>query len=160
MTRTEAQQLLTEEYASRIQPLIAQASRAYGSATPGSPPRDASDQYNVLLLEYQTRGGNITQLARSLGVADVTLRRRLRVARSGARLGSVGLSTRGRGDRTPTKVVEAADKIRRAREIGDTDAYRAAVQDAYNSNISLYAVAKELKLTYHSLYAALRSQQV
>lgn len=150
---TEGSTSLTEDYAARIKPLIPEARRAYGSAPAGSEPRRASDTYNTLLLEYQNRGGNIAKLAEALGVADVTLRRRLRVARSGQKLGTVGLSTRGRAIRDEPRVTQAAARIAEARDTSP-EAYRDAVREAYDANISLYAVAKTMGISYHSLYAA------
>ena len=151
---TKTTMTLTEVYAEKIRPLLPDAQRAYGSAAATSAPRLASNEYNELLLEYKEQGGNISWLARELGVSDATLRRRLRVARSGVVLGTSGL-TRKRGSRDPEAVEQAAQRIDEAR--GDTEAYRAAVRAVYDDNVSLYAVADKLGMSYNSLYVALRS---
>ena len=146
---------LTEQYAELIRPLIPLAKRAYGSAAVDSPQREASDKYNRLLLEYRGRGGNITSLARELGIPDVTLRRRIRVARSGVVLGEHTLVARGRGRRDDTLIEETVKLLEEAGN--DRNRRRAVIQQAHELNLSLYALATRLGVSYYSLYATLRS---
>lgn len=151
---------LVGDYADRIRPLLPLARTAYGTQAPDSPARRASDEVNDLILEYaDVKGGNLTHLARELGEGDSNetlslagLRRRLRSARRGKLLGSTSTS-RKRGSRDPELVKDAAHKIRQARNVGSSS-YGEAVRDAYRRNISLTAVAKELDVSYYTLWVA------
>lgn len=151
---------LATEYADEIRPLVPLASRAYGTLGPDSPERRASDLYNRLLLEYTAKGGNVRLLADRLGVAYVTLSRRLRVARSNTRLGvSTRTGPRPTTSRDPELIEFYAREIREARDANPTDRerYHTAVRSAYNDGVSLYAVAEALEMSYYALYSVLRS---
>jgi hypothetical protein len=128
------------------------ARRAYGQQKQGSPAREASDRVNHILREYDTAGGNITQLAEELQ-GDITLaglRRRLRVARAGTELGVK--STRSfRGDRDPDRISNAVQAIREAE---GTPAYGQRIQDAYDQGLALSAIAKELDCSYFTLWSS------
>lgn len=151
---------LVDEYAEQLRELLPLARTAYGTQGPNSPARQASDKVNELLLEYAERGGNITHLSRELdpeehgdaGISLPGLRRRLRSAKTGNLLGGVSTS-RKRGSKDPERVAEAARKIDNARAIG-TASYGQAVREVYSEGISLSAVAKELDMSYFSLWTA------
>lgn len=155
-TNTARSSALVEEYAAQIRPLIPLASRAYGSAKQGSPQRTASDKYNELLIEYVAAGGNIKHLSDELGVAYATLSRRLRVARSKVTLGSEPFTTKTWGSRDPDVVAACALQLADARHEG-TEAYRNAVISVHKRNVSLYAVAKAMGVSYYSLWSAMRT---
>lgn len=159
---------LVEEYADQIRPLLPLARRAYGTQSQGTPAREASDKVNDLILEYaDKRGGNVTHLARELRVGDnesaklslAGVRRRLRVARGGNQLGQASTTGHLRGSRDPARVKAAASAIETARDQG-TASYRIAVEDVKTSGVSLAAVAKELDLSYYSLYSVMNSGTV
>lgn len=148
---------LVEEYAEQLRPLLPLAAKAYGTQGPNSPSRQASDKVNKLLLEYvDQKGGNVTHLADTLGKDVISLpglRRRLRAARNGGHmLGSLSTS-RKRGSRDPERVAAAAKKIENAKHISSTS-YGQAVREVYSSGVSLSAVAKEMGVSYFTLWSA------
>jgi hypothetical protein len=144
---------LAKAFAADIADQMPLAARAYGQQKTGSPAREASDLVNALLLEYDSQGGNITELSEHLdGVITLAgLRRRLRVARVGTPLGQQ--SDRSfRGDRDPEKIAAAAAKIRK---VQGTPAYGPALREAYDQNLALSALAKELGITYYSAWSSM-----
>lgn len=145
---------LVETTAEELRPLLPLAAKAYGTQGPNSPARQASDEVNKKLLEYVNQGGNVTHLANELEgyISLPGLRRRLRSARNGQLLGTF-TSSRKRGSKDPELVQAAADEIRQARNVSPI-AYGQAVRDAYQRNVSLSAVAKELGVSYFSLWTA------
>jgi transposase-like protein len=144
---------LAEEFAADIAEQMPKARRAYGQQKAGSEPREASDLVNALLLEYDQQGGNITELSEHLdGVITLAgLRRRLRVARSGAPLGQQ-TNRSFRGDRDPEKVSEAAARIKK---LQGTNQYGPAIRQAYDSGLALSALAKELDVSYFSAWSSM-----
>lgn len=146
---------LVSDYAEQLKPLLPLAGKAYGTQGPNSPARVASDKVNQLLLEYvDQHHGNVTHLANELDgyISLPGLRRRLRSARNGKLLGSFP-SSRKRGSKDPEKVKAAAAKIGQARNVSPT-AYGQAVREVYQENVSLSAVAKELDVSYFTLWTA------
>ena len=144
---------LAREYADRIRPLLGLARRAYGQQKAGSPARDASDQVNTLLLEYDAKAGNITELAEQLDgeIGLAGLRRRLRIARTGRPLGQPRQGS-FRGNRDPERITEAADRIK---ALAGTPGYGAAVKDAYEEGLALSAIAKALDCSYFTLWSSM-----
>lgn len=148
---------LAKEYATDIKEYMPLARRAYGQQKQGTAPRTASDIVNGLILEYDEHGGNMTQLAEELeGVITLAgIRRRLRVARVGTPLGEVtGRSFRG--DRDPAKIHEAAVRIREALH---TPEYGQEIRRAYEDGLALSAIAKELNVTYYTIWSAMSTTQ-
>lgn len=146
---------LVDEYAEQLRPLLPLAAKAYGTQGPNSPARQASDEVNRLLLEYvDEKGGNVTHLANELeGTISLPgLRRRLRSARNGKLLGSFTTS-RKRGSKDPERVAAAAKKVATARAQGPAS-YGKAVREVYAEGVSLSAVAKEMDLSYFTLWTA------
>lgn len=153
-----------EDTAEKIRPLLPQAKRAYGSQPAGSPSRLASDQINVYLLNYVKHRGNVPALARELE-GDISLsglRRRIRIARAldqallEGENPPVGRVKRARGSKDPEEVHKAVKIVQEGREQGGR-AYGEAVRQVYEDGISLTAVAKELGITYYSLWSAQRT---
>jgi hypothetical protein len=146
---------LVGEYAEQLRPLLPRARRAYGTQGPNSSARQASDQVNVLLLEYVNKGGNVTHLANELeGVISLAgLRRRLRSARNTRGLLGTVSSPRKRGSKEPERVKSAAARVEEARGVSPT-AYGDAVRSVYAENVSLSAVADEMGVSYFSLWTA------
>ncbi len=155
-TSTARSAELVDTYAQQIELLIPLAKKAYGSARAGSPPREASDRYNQLLLEYVAAGGNVKRLAERLGVAYSTLARRLRVARSDVKLGAEPFTTRQWGSRDEDVVAACAVQVQNARNEGPEE-YRKAVINVHSRGVSLYAVAKKMGISYYSLWSAMRT---
>lgn len=153
-----------EVIADKIRPLLADAKRAYGSQPPESPYRLASDEVNGYVLHYVERGGNVPDLARCLEghISLSGLRRRIRIARAyeqAALEGKeqvVGRTKRPRGKKDPELVRLAVEKIELARAQGGRT-YGDAVRKAYDDGISLTAIAKEMNLSYYSLWSAKRT---
>jgi len=142
---------LVHTYAERLRPLLPIAGKAYGTQRPDSPARLASDQVNVLILEYVQQSGNMTHLANALdGVISLPgLRRRLRSARGG----TLGTPNRKRGTKDPEQVERAAKQISEARVVSSAQ-YADAVRQVYAQGVSLSAVADKLNMSYYSLWSA------
>lgn len=153
---------LVASYVNQIKPLLPLASRAYGTQHAGTPARDASDQVNELILRFATdEGGNITHLGKALapyGLGYPGVRRRLRTAKGGRKLGVHPVTHTGRlrGSRDQARVGEAARRVKEAREAGQQE-YKDAVTEAYQSGVSLAAIAHEVDVSYFSLWSAMNS---
>lgn len=153
-----------EDAASRIRPLLDDAKKAYGSQTPNSPARQASESVNAELLTYVENGGQLPDLARFLEghISLSGLRRRVRIAR-GADLSAmegqeqvVGRVSRPRGKKDPKLIAKAVDDIQAARKIGGRK-YGDAVRKAYDEGLSLKAIADEIGISYYSLWSVKRT---
>lgn len=150
--------------ANKIRPLLSEAKKAYGSQAPGSPARNASESVNKYLLDFVEEGGRIPDLAACLSddISISGLRRRVRIARgsdTSAMEGQeqvVGKVKRPRGRTDPDDIQKAAVAIQLAREEGGR-AYGDAVRDAYNSGLSLGAIAEKIGISYYSLWSAKRT---
>lgn len=153
-----------KEAAEKILPLLAEAKTAYGSQAPNSPARVASETVNAYLLEYVAGHGKIPELIPYLNgeISLSGIRRRVRIARAteqSALEGAeqvVGRVSRPRGTTDPEKVKEAVEAIQAARDKGGR-AYGDAVRKAYDSGVSLGAIAKEMGISYYSLWSARRT---
>lgn len=153
-----------EDAAHKIRPLLTEAKRAYGSQTPNSPARKASEEVNAVLLLFVETGGRLPELAGHLE-GDISLsglRRRVRIAR-GADLSAmegkeqvVGRVSRPRGKKDPELIKEAVTTIERARKAGGRE-YGDAVRKAYDEGLSLKAIADEMGLSYYSLWSVKRT---
>ncbi len=153
-----------EVIADKIRPLLADAKRAYGSQPPESPYRLASDEVNGYVLHYVEHGGNVPDLAKCLEghISLSGLRRRIRIARAyeqAALEGTeqvVGRTKRPRGKKDPELVNEAVENIEAARKQGGR-VYGDAVREAYDQGISLTSIAKQMGISYYSLWSAKRT---
>lgn len=159
---TETGPAPAEVYAEQLRPLLAEASKAYGSQLAGSPARVASDRVNELILEYTETGAKMPALARELQghITLSGLRRRVRLARAlreaGKEAPQLGHAKLTRGNRDPENVEEAAELIGKAREQGGR-AYGDAVRQVYDKGIALQPVADKLGVSYFALWSAKRS---
>lgn len=133
---------LTRDYAEKIEPLLPLAKRAYGSRSQSSPAHDASREYTRLLVEYSERGGNISAIARELGVTYAGVRRRVVTAKL-----PTSPYRRPRMKYSEEEIQRAADRITAARERGGSEAYHEAIVREYERGVSLAAVAKCLGLS-------------
>lgn len=145
------------EYADAIGDLLVAASGARGVQASDHPARMASDEVNRLILEFtDAKGGNLTSLSKAL-IGQITyagLRRRLRVARSGIKLGADGLRS-NHGIKDPELIKQAAQEIRDSK--GDGEEYRRVVKKWYEEGLNLQHLSRELGQSYYSLWALLRS---
>jgi len=130
---------LTREYADQISPLLDLAKRAYGSRAQDTPAHTASRRYTELLIEYNEKGGSLSDLAAVLGVAYSGIRRRIFTSR-----------TPSLGDQAPKRKVTAEEleaaleRVRAAKAQGPRE-YHAALSTEYHRNgVSLGAIAKGL----------------
>lgn len=144
---------LAQKYAEDIRPLMPLARKAYGQQKQGTTARAASDAVNELLLEYDGKGGNVTQLAEELDgtITLAGLRRRLRVARAGTPLGQV-TDRSFRGNRDPEMIHAAVEKIRAAQ---GTDMYGVEIRLAYDQGLALSALAEELGVSYYTAWSSM-----
>lgn len=151
VARTINEQLV-QRYADELRPLLPIASKAYGTQSPTSPARQASDQVNKIILRYVGEGGNMTHLANALehDISLPGLRRRLRSARGG----TLGKPNRKRGSKDPELVEAAARVISQAKGTGISAEYANAVRSVYAQGVSLSAVADKLGMSYYSLWSA------
>lgn len=131
---------LTEEYASKIDPILDLAKKAYGSRNQSTPQHDASREYTRLLKEYHLRGGSLPALAKRLGVAYAGVRRR--VVMSDVSVSSIKPSTRSKEQ----DIKAAANRIRIAKQQG-VDKYHDQLAEEYKNGISLSNIASELGLS-------------
>lgn len=150
--------------AEQIRPLLSKAKKAYGSQTPTSPARVASETVNAHLFEFVDKGGKLPELARELE-GDISLsglRRRVRIARGGeqslleGQTQVVGRVARPRGKKDPELITEAVKEIQRARTVGGR-MYGDAVRKAYDEGLSLKAIADEIGISYYSLWSVKRT---
>lgn len=131
---------LVEEYAQRIQPILATAKKAYGARNQDTEAHQASREYTRLLSEFRNRGGSLPLLAKRLNVAYAGVRRR--VVMSEISVSALKPEFRLKGE----AVKEAANRVRIAKQ-KDTDAYHDQLAQEYKAGISLSNLAKELGLS-------------
>ena len=131
---------LVLEYTEKISPILPLAKKAYGSRAQTSPEHDASRKYTELLIEFQSKGGSLPQLAKSLNVAYPGVRRR--VVMNNVNISSVKPKTRA----TRQENIEAVARGKQAKEIG-VDQYHDQLATEYKNGVSLAVVARELGLS-------------
>lgn len=131
---------LISEYAPRMEELLPLAKRAYGSRTQASEAHDASREYTRLLVEFSEKGGNLSALAKHLGVAYAGVRRRVIMQKT-------DLSSIRPEGRAPREAIPpAAARVRIAKEQGVNE-YHDQLLKEYRSGISLAGLAKVLGLS-------------
>jgi len=131
---------LVLEYAEKIRPILPLAKKAYGARTQTSPEHQASRQYTELLLEFQSKGGSLPQLAVTLNVAYPGIRRR--VVMNGVSVSSIKPKTRA----TRQENLDAAQRVKQAKEVG-VDQYHDQLASEYRNGVSLSVLARELGLS-------------
>jgi hypothetical protein len=156
MERNMSQQLV-EEYASRIEPLLPLAKKAYGSKSQNTPAHEASREYTRLLAEFQSKGGSLPMLAKKLNVAYAGVRRR--VVMSDVTVSAVRPKTRLKEQ----NIQSAAQRVLAAKET-NVDAYHDQLAEEYKNGISLSNLAKEMKLSsaaplYYGVQRSLQRNQ-
>jgi len=128
------------EYTEKILPILPLAKKAYGSRSQKSVEHDASRQYTDFLIEFQSKGGSLPQLAKSLNVAYPGVRRR--VVMNDVNLSSIKPKTRA----TKQENIEAVDRVKKAKEIG-VDQYHDQLAVEYKNGVSLSVLAREMGLS-------------
>jgi hypothetical protein len=131
---------LISEYAPRMAELLPQAKRAYGSRNQTSPEHEASREYTRLLVEFSERGGNLSALAKNLGVAYAGVRRRVIMQKTD--LSTVRPLTRAPREDIPA----AASRVSEAKELSVNE-YHDQLLAEYRRGISLAGLAKVLGLS-------------
>jgi hypothetical protein len=145
-----------EEYASRMEPLLPMAKKAYGSRATKSPQHDASREYTRLLVEFYGKKGSLLDLAKRLDVTYAGIRRRIVSDELPAK-------PKGKKSRsTPEQVTEAAVRVSWARKVHGSAMYHEQIRHEYEVNkISLTKLAKELGLSSaNPLYYALTRSRI
>lgn len=156
MERNMSQQLV-EEYASRIEPLLPLAKKAYGSKSQNTPAHEASREYTRLLSEFQSKGGSLPMLAKRLNVAYAGIRRR--VVMSDVIVSAIRPKTRLKEQ----DIQSAAKRVLAAKE-KDVDSYHDQLAEEYKNGISLSNLAKEMNLSsaaplYYGVQRSLQRNQ-
>lgn len=133
-------QELVEEYASKIEPLLPVAKKAYGSRNQETPAHDASREYTRLLREFHSKGGSLPMLARRLKVNYAGVRRR--VVMSDISVSIVKPKIRVKNQ----DITSAAKRVLDAKA-KDVDSYHDQLAIEYRNGISLSNLAKEMGLS-------------
>lgn len=132
---------LVNEYASRIQPLLDKAKKAYGPRDQKTPEHEASREYTRLLSEFHSKGGSLPMLAKKLGVAYAGLRRR--VVMSDISVASIKPEKRI----TDAEEIQlSAERVTKAKAQGVSE-YHDQLAVEYQSGVSLSKLAKLLGLS-------------
>jgi hypothetical protein len=135
-------ELLVNEYAEQIKPLLSLAQRAYGAKTQDTPAHVASRKYTQLLLEYSAKDGNLGDLAHVLGVAYSGIRRRVIDARAPL---AEAPAVRRKYDQETFDA--ALDRVREAKKMGPRSYHKQLSIEYYDNGISLGAIAKGLGIS-------------
>jgi hypothetical protein len=133
-------QVLVEEYAVLIEPILSEAKTAYGSRNLVSDKHVASREYTRLLTEFYGKGGSLPLLARRLKVAYAGVRRR--VVMNDVSVSSFKPKVRIKNQ----NIAASAQRVINAREKGG-DTYHDQLAEEYQAGISLSNLAKELGLS-------------
>lgn len=138
---TPYQLSLTAEYAPKMRPLLALATKAYGARSTESPAHEASREYTRLLVEFSDKGGSLLHLAKELGVQYSGMRRRVMAS-------SLPDLTRGAPSRAISEDVydEAVAIISAAKDRTPKD-YHLALKKAYDDGLSLFHIAQRLGMS-------------
>lgn len=131
---------LVEEYAAKIEPILALAKTAYGSRDQMTPAHDASREYTRLLTEFHKKGGSLPMLAKRLNVAYAGVRRRVVMS-------DVSVSVVKPKVRLKEQDIAGAVARVRAAKATSVDAYHDQLADEYKSGISLSNLAKQMGLS-------------
>ena len=131
---------LVEEYASKIEPILPIAKKAFGSRNQDTPAHNASREYTRLLTEFHGKGGSLPLLAKRLHVAYAGVRRR--VVMNDISVSLVKPKTRIKDQ----DIRSAALRVNKAKS-QDVDSYHDQLASEYKAGISLSNLAKELGLS-------------
>lgn len=132
--------VLVEEYAEKIAPILPQAKKAYGARSQTSPAHAASREYTQLLKEFYNKGGSLPLLAKKLNVAYAGVRRRVVMS-------DISVSTFKPKVRLKNQDIKAAaQRVINAKQ-QDGDLYHDQLAREYRAGISLSNLAKELGLS-------------
>lgn len=138
--KKENQAELVAQYAKKIQPIVEDAKKAYGSRTQTTPAHKASKLYTNLLVEYYEKGGSISMLASSLGVTYAGIRRRITTAKT-----QIPAAPRRKG-LTEEAIEASLERVKAARNRGPVK-YHAQLAKERESGIPLAAIAKGLGIS-------------
>lgn len=131
---------LLEQYRALIEPILPLAKKAYGSRTQKTPAHEASREYTKLLIEYNSKGGSLPELAKALGVAYPGLRRR--VVMESISLAEIKPQKKAKKSELPS----AIQRVKDAREVG-ASVYHNQLAEEYKNGFSLQDIAKGLGLS-------------
>lgn len=140
--RHKPKDLLVEEYAEKIRPLLELARRAYGSRDQDTPAHVASREYTRLLVEFNNKGGSLAVLANVLSVSYSGVRRRVFTS-------DVPVTKRKRtpaGTITVDDISRVAETVTRERAIS-TASYHRALYEAFQDGIPMNLLARKLGIS-------------
>lgn len=140
---SQTNDLLIDEYAEKILPLLPLAQKAYGRRDQNTPAHDASRAYTRFLCEFHQRGGSLQGLSKRLDVSYSGMRRRIHTANIPP-LRSPRASAKDRID--VSVVTRAAERVRQAKNEG-TETYHEQLYREFNDGIPMNMLARELGIS-------------
>lgn len=149
------QEELVEHYRQKIAPILPYAKKAYGSRNQNTPAHVASREYTRLLIEFYYHNGNLSKLAKALGVTYQGLRRRIVMSDVSVNL-IKPIKKQNKED-----ISKVADRVRYAKSVSGTYGYHKQLALEYQNGVSLYRLSKELGLSSAAplYYGVQRSMQ-
>jgi hypothetical protein len=133
---------LTEEYKTKIEPILPAAKRANGSRKKATPEHEASRQYTKLLVEFHDKGGSLPRLADALGVAYSGVRRRVVMSNVSVE----NLKPLHKTVQTKEDLADAVQRVKQARSEGMRE-YHDQLAVEYMNGIPLAVLARLLGLS-------------
>jgi hypothetical protein len=139
MTTKAKKTELLNEFLPKLQPLVEEATKAFGSRATESHAHDISRMYTELLVEFDAKGGSLLQMATALGTSYPALRRRVMTS------AVAPLARSKKSKATQDDYAEAVLYIKEAKTHGTT-VYHHAIKNLYDRGISLNKLAKAMGL--------------
>jgi hypothetical protein len=135
--------LLLDEYAEKIRPLLPLATKAYGRRDQDTPAHKASREYTNLLCEFHRRSGSLQKLAEKVGVSYSGMRRRVHTAN----IPPLRSPRKASKDTINVSMVEhAADRVRQAK-ITSVEKYHEQLFNEFNAGVPMNMLARELGIS-------------
>jgi len=150
-------QELVDEYATKIEPILTIAKKAYGSRSQDTPEHIASREYTRLLTEFHSKGGSLPLLAKRLHVAYAGVRRRVVMDNISVSVVKPKVRVKDQDIRS------SALRVNKAKS-ENVDSYHDQLAEEYRAGISLSNLAKELGLSsaaplYYGVQRSLQRNQ-
>lgn len=140
---TNSADILIEEYAEKIEPILSLATRAYGRKDQDTPAHEASREYTRLLLEFYQQGGSLQKLASRVGVSYSGMRRRIHTAN----VPPLRSPRKTSKDQVDFSLIErSASRVRNAKNFG-VEKYHEQLYIEFNEGVPMNLLARELGIS-------------